>query len=105
MPQAEGQEQPADLPKAKGKHCMNPPSSHCRTTILQPYLANQDAIGRGNSAIWQHPPIETDQSTSFLACVWYSGAATINAVLPEELLCITECLEIIRDLRSNDDPF
>lgn len=59
---------------------------------------------RGNSAIWQHPPIGTDQSTSFLVCVWLFGAATVNAVLPEELLCITECPEIIRDPRSNDDP-
>jgi hypothetical protein len=34
-------------------------------TILQPYLTNQDANLRGNSAIWQHPPIGTDQTQPF----------------------------------------
>jgi len=49
---------------------MNPPLVTARTTILQPYLTNQDAIMRGNSAIRQHPPIETGQSTSFLALLY-----------------------------------
>jgi hypothetical protein len=61
---------------------------------------------RGNSAIWQHPPIETDQSTSFLALLYgIRGCNHKHCAALKSPLCITECLEIIRDLRSNDDPF
>jgi hypothetical protein len=66
MPESKGH--PADLPKAKKTHCMN--DSVVGTITMQPYLANQSFVARGNSAIWQQCPMGIHTRASFTACVW-----------------------------------